>query len=119
MHIGGTTIPSAYPGYMADKGSYKFERAEVVGRDGEGNDITAGYAKLTWSWEALTYDEYGWWVTTLLAGAQSVVFNSAQLYNHVPTLTTYSHCVVHAPTFEAFNSGEVRGVTVVIDDLRV
>lgn len=117
--IGGNTVPSTYPYYMGEKGKYVPKRKEVVGRDGEGLDIVAGYAAVVWSWEELTYEDYQWWTTTLLAGAPSAAFSAAQLHDHGPTLTTYTHCIVHAPTFEQFLNGVIIGVQVVIDDLRV
>lgn len=119
MQIGGTAIPDTEPYRMGSSGSYKPDPPVVVGQDGEAMDVVAGYAKVTWSWEALSHEMYQFWTTTILSGQPSLAFTSAQLYDHTPALVTYTRCVVHRPTFDKFENGEVIGVQVVIDDLRV
>jgi hypothetical protein len=93
--INSITIPTSFD----TKGVYVAKPPEIVGVDGEGIPIQAGYSSVTWTFDLLSATDYAWWVTTLLAGAPGARFTTAQLYNHLNTLTTYTNIVVKRPTF--------------------
>lgn len=111
MQIGGIDIQSP----MDADGGYAFDPGEVLESNGRGASVTVPYATLTWRFESLTPAQMAWWCTTLLGGAASAEFSQCKLFNHIGALTTFAHCIVRRPTYEQFEDGLLKGVTVVID----
>ncbi len=93
--INSITIPTTFD----TRGVYVAKPPEIVGVDGNGVPIAAGYASVMWTFELLSATDYAWWVTTLLGGVAGARFTTAQIYNHLNTLTTYTNIVVKRPTF--------------------
>src|SRR5687768_15688534 len=111
--INSITIPTS----MDNRGVYVARAPEIVGVDGEGVPIQAGYSTLTWTYDIMTIAEYTWWTTTLLGGAPGARFTTAQLYNHAAVLTTYTNIVVKRPTFGGIDSGLYHDVVIEITQL--
>lgn len=111
MQINSTAIQAP----MDEAGSYTFDPGAPIIVNGRGLAVTTPYATVRWQFETLTPAQMAWWCTTLLNGAASVEFNQCKLFNHLGSLTTYSHCVVTRPTYERFQDGLLYGVQVTID----
>lgn len=112
MQINNVAIPSP----MDERGLYYFDRA-AISKNGRGAATYAPYSTLQWQWDYLTLDSsnFAWWVTTLLGGAASAEYTQAKFFNKVGTLTTYSHCIVYAPTYERLQDGLAWNVQLTID----
>lgn len=113
MHLGGTTIPTTIDG----RGRYLY-RKEVLRTNGDGETVVSGYATVTWTFEFMDMSDFTWIATTLLGGAYSVKYSSAQLYNDLGTLTTYTNAVALRPVYEFAQNGYVEGVTWEIKRIR-
>ena len=103
---------------MDEKGSYKFNPAPVVAKNGAGIAITAGYASITWSWPWLSKADFQWWITTLLAGAAAAEYSQAKFLDNTGTLTSYTHCIVNRPDYERMENGVFLNVTISIEAIR-
>lgn len=114
MHLGGTTIPSSIEN---GGGHYKIDR-ERLRKNGDGEAVVSGYYTLTWTFDQMPLTDFTWIVSTLLGGAASVKYTSAQLYSKLGVLTTYTNAVAHEPTWDTARGGYVEGVTWVIDRIR-
>lgn len=113
MKINNVTIPAP----MSDRGTYKFDWP-ILKRNGQGAAVRGPYATITWTWDWLTASEYGYWATTLLAGAASATFTAnTELYDDTQTLRTVSHCTVLAPSYDAIENSGYRGATITIDQI--
>ena len=110
-HIGGTTIPDA----IANSGEYVYERPTVT--NGAGLEVETGYGKVTWRFRILTKANYQWITNTLLGGARSKAFASAQLYDDNFTLKSFTSAVAHRPKARTYRGGHVVDVVWVIDGL--
>lgn len=114
MQINSTALPAP----MDERGDvYLFQPPPTVARNGAGLAVTAGVSRLTWRWASMSAADFAWWTTTLLGGAASVEFTQAKFMNHLQTLTTYTHCIVHRPTFETVRNGLYINVTVEIEQI--
>ena len=111
MQINSTAIPAP----MDERGIYKFSPPAIVGRNGAGAAVTAGYSSLSWQWPFLKQTDFAWWITTILAGAASAEFSQCKLINHLQTLTTYTHCIVYRPDYERIENGLYYNVTLTIE----
>jgi hypothetical protein len=110
--IAGVNVPAT----MLGSGSYMYEPAPIIGRNGRGEAIVGPYASLSWRWNALSKTNYAWLVTTILQGAPSrTVTTGTTLYNHLMTLTEIASCVVLRPTYETFRNGLYINVELTID----
>lgn len=114
MVIGGNSMPASIENYSA---GYRFNPFPKLREDGQGNQIAIGYPEIIWTFEELTSSEFAWWATTVCAGLPSKLFTSAQLYNQLDVLTTYTNCIVYCPTYEGREFGRYLGVTVRIIQL--
>jgi hypothetical protein len=114
MHLGGTTIPTSIE---QSGGHYRIDR-ERLRQNGEGEAVVSGYYTLTWTFPQMSLSDFTWIASTLLGGAASVKYTSAQLYNKLGTLTTYTNAVAHEPTWETARGGYLENVTWVIDRIR-
>ncbi len=110
-NLGGTDIPEA----IRNGEEYKFEQPTIV--NGAGERVATGYARVTWTFRVMTKTNYQWITNTLLGGAQSNSYASAQLYDDNFTLQTYTGAVAHKPTARTYKGGMVIDVTWVIDGL--
>lgn len=111
---------NAMPTAMADRGIlYDWQRPKIVGRNGRGRVVTAGYHALHWGWAYLTDAEWDWWVTTILAGNRDALITTGttQLYNDNKTLTTITSCIVHRPVHETIRNGVHFNVRLLIDQI--
>lgn len=113
MHINGVTIPTT----LDNRGTYIFEPPAVVRKNGKGLAVTGGYSKLTWRWARMKQSDWNWWCTTILTGLASKQFSSAQLYNHMNVLTTFSNVVVNRPTFEKVSGARYINVQIEITNI--
>lgn len=108
------TIPSP----MDERGSmYQFLPRQLIGRNGAGTAVTIPNATLTWRWSTLTPAEFAFWYTTVCQGNPSRAITSAQLYNHLQTLQTFTTGIVYSPTYETFREGMYINVVVTIEAL--
>lgn len=114
MHLGGTSIPSSLE---ASGGHYAFDR-EQLRKNGDGEAVVSGYYKLTWTFPQLSLSDMTWICSTLLGGAASVTYSSAELYNKIGTLTSYTNAVAYEPTFDTATGGYFENVVWVIDRIR-
>lgn len=114
MHLGGTTIPTSIE---LGGGQYKFGR-ERLRVNGDGEAVVAGYYTLTWTFSQMSLSDFTWIRSTLLGSAASVKYTSAQLYNELGVLTTYTNAVAYEPTWDAAKGGYVEGVTWEIKRIR-
>lgn len=84
---------------LGAKGDWLFMPPQIVGNNGQGLAVVAGYASATWTWDLLNNTDYVWLTNTLLGGAASVRFTSGiNIYNDQWVRTTYASCIVHRPT---------------------
>ena len=100
--------------------NYLFEPGIPVCRNGLGEVVVAGGARVTWTWAVLTPAEYNSLVTTLCLGRPSLrceAINGITLYNDLQVEQTFSNCVVIRPTYKEFSADLYREVTLVIDGL--
>lgn len=111
MTFGGTSMPTNIENHGE---GYLFKRPDVLFEDGEGNAVVAPYASITWTFDVMEPADYTWWRTTLLAGARSVKYSSAQLYDDTRTLTSYTNAVVYAPTYSKISNNWYHDVVIEI-----
>lgn len=111
MHLGGTTIPTSIE---QSGGKYNMVRPQLR-KNGDGEAVTANYSTLTWTFQQMSLSDFTWICSTLLGGAASVLYTSAQLYNKLGVLTTYTNAVAYEPTYDAAHGGYVENVTWIID----
>lgn len=114
MHLGGTSIPSSIEN---GGGRYTFDR-ERFGENGDGEAIVANFYTLTWTFEQMALADFTWICSTLLGGAASVKYSSAQLYNKLGVLTSYTNAVAYEPTWDSASGAQVFGVTWTIKRIR-
>lgn len=113
MSIGGTALPSTIDG----RGRYLYNK-EVLRYNGDGEAVTAGYAKITWTFEFMSMSDYTWIRDTLLSGAFSAKFSSASLTDDKGGTVSATNAVVYRPTYEFAQNGSVENVTWIIDKVR-
>jgi hypothetical protein len=113
MHLGGTTIPDS----IASRGRYLYQK-EVLRTNGDGEAVVSGYATVTWTFDFMEMTDINWIATTLMGGAYSLKFTSAQLKNDLGVLTTFTNAVSQRPTYEYASNGSVEGVTWKIERVR-
>jgi hypothetical protein len=116
--IGGQAMPAS----MSNRAlNYGFERAKIIGRNGEGATIEADTGcTVLWVWAYLDGDEYDWIVDTVLNAAASATFTSTGntvLYNERRTEETFDHAIVLRPSYKALSGGTYHEVSLVIDSL--
>ena len=109
------------PSRMANEGViYNWTPAPIVGRNGRGRAVQAGYPSLFWGWSYLSDAEWDWWVTTVLAGAiDAEITGTTQLYDDDKVERTISSCVVTRPTHETIRYGYHYNVRILIDRIVV
>ena len=116
--IGGHEFPASMNNRALN---YVFERAKIIGRNGEGVAIeSAGGSALLWVWAYLDGAEFDFLNTTLLAGAPSATFTgvaNTMLYNEQRALEAFNHATVLRPTYKALSGGTYHEVTLVVDNL--
>jgi len=111
-----TTINNiAVPASIADRGQYYYTPPEIVGFNGQGAAITAGYGRAVWRFSTMSADDYAWWRTTLLNGAASLVCgNNTTLVDDFQDDMTCT-CVVMRPSYERIQNGLYINVEVRIE----
>lgn len=114
MHLGGTTIPTSIE---QSGGKYSIVRPQLR-KNGDGEAVTANHSTLTWTFAQMSLSDFTWICSTLLGSAASVAYTSAQLYDKLGVLTTYTNAVAYEPTYETASGGLVEGVTWIIDRIR-
>lgn len=112
--INGVTIPAT----IDNHGSYKYTPAEIVGKNGLGELVVAGFASITWTFPYMTFSDFDWWRVTLLTNLRYRRFTAAQLWDDGRTLTSFTNCIVNRPTYEKISSGAYTNVTVLIEQLQ-
>jgi len=112
--INSVTIPDA----IALTGIYLPKPPQEIRKAANGVAIAEPYSSIEWTWELLALTDYAWWTTTLLSGAIAAEFTTAQLYNYLGVLTTYTHIIVNRPTHGGFiHSNRVQNVTIKLEQL--
>ncbi len=112
--INSVTIPAA----IADVGIYLPRPPQEIRRAANGVAIAEPYSSVEWTWELMTIANYTWWVTTLLGGAISAEYSTAQLHNYLGVLTTYAHIIVNRPSHGGFiHSTLLQNVTIKLEQL--
>ena len=115
----GHTMPES----MSKRASnYLFEPAEVIARNGEGNDIeSAAGANLLWEWDHMNLEEWTFLYTTVLGGAASIkstLPGNTVIRDNQNQLLTFNEAVVHRPHYKILTGGDYQRVTLIIDQLR-
>lgn len=114
MHLGGTDIPASIEN---GGGGYSFVRPQLR-KNGDAEAVVSNYSTLTWTFPQMPLSDFTWICSTLLGGAPSVLYTSAQLYNKLGVLTNYTNAVAYEPTYDKARGGYVEGVTWIIDRIR-
>lgn len=113
QQINSITIPST-----VDRGIFLPIPRKEIRKAANGLAIVEPYETVEWSWNTMLLTDFAWWCTTLLSGAPSAEFTTAQLYNDLGTLTTYTHIIVNRPTHGGFiHSALVQDVKVRLEQL--
>jgi hypothetical protein len=116
MSINGVPIPAG----IANRGKYKFNPPEIVGRNGLGDPVAAGYASIEWTFSYLSFsavDGFDWWKSTLLTNLRFRRFTTAVLVDDGRTETAYTNCIVYRPTYENIFANWYENVVVKIDQI--
>lgn len=112
--INSVTIPDS----IALAGIYLPKPPQEIRKAANGVAIAEPYSSVEWTWEVMLLTDYAWWTTTLLSGAISAEYSTAQLYNYLGVLTSYTHIIVNRPTHGGFiHSALVQNVTVKLEQL--
>ena len=112
--INSVTIPDS----IALKGIYLPKPPQEIRRAADGVAITEPYSSVEWTWELMDLTDYAWWTTTLLSGAAAAEYTTAQLYNYLGVLTTYTHIIVNRPQHGGFiHSALLQNVTIKLEQL--
>lgn len=118
IKIGNNVMPTSMNNRALN---YVFERAKIIGRNGEGAAIeSAGGCAVLWQWAQLNATEFTYLNTTLLGLAPSYTFittGNTVLYNELGAEEAFNHAVVLRPTFKALSGLTYHEVTLVIDCL--
>ena len=113
----GHTMPTSMSARAAN---YIYTQAEIIGTNGEGDDIeSAQGASVVWQWAHLNAAEWDYLYTTVLAGAASV--RSTQptvVYDNQRTEKGFGHAVIHRPQYKVLSGTDYQEVTILIDNLR-
>lgn len=99
------------------KGRYKFTPPEIVARNGLGEPVEAGYAKVEWTFANMTFTDFDWWQTTLLTGGRWRRFSVCQFVTDTRLEVAYTNCIVNRPNYEAIHSNWYENVTVLIEQI--
>ena len=113
MSLGGTALSASIDG----RGRYLYQK-EVLRYNGDGEAVSAGYAKITWTFASLPMADYTWIRDTLLGGAFSVKYSSGSLTDDQGGAVSITNAVAHRPTYEYASGGYVYNVTWIIDKVR-
>ena len=117
IQVGGKLLESTMVGRALN---YVFEPGQIACRNGLGEAVLAGGARVTWTWAVLTPKEYRCLVHDLCqdkASQRWEVIGGTILYNDQQVEQTFSNCVVLRPTYKEFSGDLYRDVTLVIDSL--
>jgi hypothetical protein len=112
--INGTAIPVT----IRDIGSYVWLPFSESSENGLGETISAGLPSATWTFPVLYPVDYGWWCTTLLAGALYLKA-PAVLPNDLDVEVTYTQVIVRRPTYNGRINGLYQNVVVKIDTMKI
>lgn len=117
LQIGGNAVPVS----MVNRGvEYRFEPARAVRKNGLGVPVTAGAARLTWTWAYMEQEEFDWWHQTACGGAAGKEWSGSgttRLRNERNVETAFNHCVVQRPTYRTTTGSVYQDVTVVIEQV--
>ena len=115
----GHTMPTSMSARAAN---YIYTQAEIIGANGEGDDIeSAQGASVVWQWAHLNAAEWDFLYTTVLAGAPSVratLAGNTVVYDNQRTEKAFNHAVVHRPQYKVLSGTDYQEVTILIDNLR-
>lgn len=114
MHLGGTSIPTS----IIDGGGHYDMARQQLRKNGDGEAVVSGYYTLTWTFPQMSLTDFTWIVSTLMSGAASVTYSSAELYNRLGALTSYTNAVAYEPTYDTAHGGWIENVTWIIDRIR-
>lgn len=114
ISINGIAIPVT----IRDIGSYVWVAFSDERQNGLGETVVAGLPSVTWTFPVLYPTDFGWWTTTLLAGA-FYLKAPAVLPNDLDTEVTYSQVIVRRPTYSGRQNGLYQSVVVKIDTMKV
>jgi len=110
MSLGGTSLSSS----IEERGRYRYEKP-ILRYNGDGEAVTAGYAKITWTFPFLVAADYTWIRDTLLGGAFSVTYSSGSLLDDKGAAISITNAVAYRPTYEYAANAVFENVTWTID----
>jgi hypothetical protein len=114
VSINGIAIPAS----IRDIGSYAYVPFSESSENGLGETISAGLPSVTWTFPVLYPVDYGWWCTTLLAGALYLKA-AAVLPTDLDVEVTYTQVIVRRPTYNGRINGLYQNVVVKIDTMKI
>lgn len=113
QQINSITLPSTI-----DRGSFLPIPPEEIKTRADGIPIVQPYSAVDWKWDTMLLTDFVWWCTTLLGGAPGAEFTTAELYNDLGVLTTYTHIIVKRPRHGGFvHSALVKDVSIRLEQL--
>jgi hypothetical protein len=114
VSINGITIPLS----IRDTGSYAYVPFADSTENGLGETISAGLPSITWTFPVLYPVDFGWWVTTVLGGA-NYLKAPAVLLTDLDVEVTYTQVIVRRPTYSGRINGLYQSVVVKIDTMKL
>jgi hypothetical protein len=109
MEINNIVVPTS----MWGKTHYRWSEPETLGFNGLNQPIKAGpAASLELLYDDLDPDEWDWWTTTLLSGADSAEFTHAILFDDDGDSITFNHCIVYRPVRGSWEFGKHKETVV-------
>ena len=108
IQINGVAVPAS----IVSRGIYKYNAPAIIGYNGQGDLITAGYAVVEWTFSTMTATEFAYWETTLLTGLPSKRMTNNRLWDRLMAETPYSELVLERPEFENYNGNRYRNVAI-------
>lgn len=100
------------PSPMGESGRYLFEYKPTLRINGAGNAVQSAYSQAVWTWNYMRYDDYIWWVETLLQHARTKVFVTGTTIENDRRALDVVSLVVHRPTFDYVSGGYYYNVKV-------
>lgn len=112
MHINNVTIPTSM-----NRGKYKFNPPETLGKNGLGEPVQGGYASIEWKFATMSFTDFDWWQNTILSGLDFKRFMLCQFVNHHRVEQAFTNCIVHFPTHDDLFGNFYENVVVRIDQI--
>lgn len=112
MSIGGNAMDDEL-----ENCTYVYNRFPATERNGMGEAVSAGYAKITFNYAYLSLGAFTYWASTICSGLASKTHTSATLFTDLSVTASFTNLVVFYPTYEAIEGAYYRGVMVKIEQV--